>query len=180
MAKLVPEDVATTGGGAGMAASTVAEDEDAGGCGSANGKTSGGEMTQMEEMLLQDEKSTALEVEINSKNVPGQRHDRNSTRKLRNVPSGTSKHQDHDRDIEDDGTKSKQPPVRMSRRTRTQQLGQCSRCGYLSSQAICKACMLLEGLNKNRPKMQIEVGVDDEDGSLSLRRRMEGVALSGG
>jgi cytoplasmic tRNA 2-thiolation protein 1 len=38
-----------------------------------------------------------------------------------------------------------------------QTLGKCERCGYMSSQAICKACMLLEGLNKNRPKTAITV-----------------------
>ncbi len=26
--------------------------------------------------------------------------------------------------------------------------GTCERCGYMSSQAVCKACVLLEGLNK--------------------------------
>lgn len=36
-----------------------------------------------------------------------------------------------------------------------QTLGTCERCGYMSSQAICQACMLLEGLNKNRPQIQI-------------------------
>ena len=56
-----------------------------------------------------------------------------------------------------------------------QQMGQCTRCGYLSSQAICKACMLLEGLNKNRPKMEIRVGVEEENGSPTLTRRMEGL-----
>ncbi|KAI6878425.1 Cytoplasmic tRNA 2-thiolation protein [Hortaea werneckii] len=39
-----------------------------------------------------------------------------------------------------------------------QKLGHCERCGYLSSQTICKACVLLEGLNKARPKTGIEVG----------------------
>ena len=39
-----------------------------------------------------------------------------------------------------------------------QRLGHCERCGYLSSQTICKACVLLEGLNKARPKTGIEVG----------------------
>jgi len=29
--------------------------------------------------------------------------------------------------------------------------GTCQRCGYMSSQDICKACMLLEGLNKGLP-----------------------------
>ncbi|KAI4149736.1 MAG: hypothetical protein LQ340_004468 [Diploschistes diacapsis] len=43
------------------------------------------------------------------------------------------------------------------RRPPKQQMGRCSRCGYLSSQAICQACALLEGLNRSRPR----VGIDD-------------------
>ncbi|PIK52789.1 Cytoplasmic tRNA 2-thiolation protein 1 [Apostichopus japonicus] len=33
--------------------------------------------------------------------------------------------------------------------------GTCTRCGYISSNAICKACTLLEGLNKGLPKLAI-------------------------
>lgn len=36
-----------------------------------------------------------------------------------------------------------------------QVMGKCEKCGYMSSQAMCQACMLLEGLNKNRPQIQI-------------------------
>ena len=36
-----------------------------------------------------------------------------------------------------------------------QTMGQCTKCGYLSSQSVCKACLLLEGLNKSRPKAVI-------------------------
>ncbi|KAK3349912.1 hypothetical protein B0T25DRAFT_549208 [Lasiosphaeria hispida] len=39
--------------------------------------------------------------------------------------------------------------------TTRQVLGKCQRCGYMSSQDICQACTLLEGLNKNRPQIQI-------------------------
>lgn len=31
--------------------------------------------------------------------------------------------------------------------------GVCVRCGYMSSQNICKACVMLEGLNKGQPKL---------------------------
>lgn len=41
-------------------------------------------------------------------------------------------------------TKDKMPTV-----------GKCARCGYISSQKLCKACVLLEGLNKGRPKVDI-------------------------
>ena len=39
--------------------------------------------------------------------------------------------------------------------------------------------MLLEGLNKNRPKMEIEIDVEDEESS-TLRRKMEGIVLAAG
>lgn len=32
---------------------------------------------------------------------------------------------------------------------------ECSRCGYLTSQSVCKACVLLEGLNKGLPGLGI-------------------------
>lgn len=58
---------------------------------------------------------------------------------------------------------------------KTQTMGKCERCGYLSSQKICKACSLLEGLNKSRPKTGIEVGIsmEDEESSTTLMRQME-------
>lgn len=31
----------------------------------------------------------------------------------------------------------------------------CTRCGYVSSQDVCKACVLLEGLNKGLPRLGI-------------------------
>jgi len=33
--------------------------------------------------------------------------------------------------------------------------GSCERCGHVSSMAVCKACVLLEGLNKGKPKLGI-------------------------
>ncbi|PSN44665.1 Cytoplasmic tRNA 2-thiolation protein 1 [Blattella germanica] len=33
--------------------------------------------------------------------------------------------------------------------------GTCSRCGFVSSQKLCKACVLLEGLNRGLPKLGI-------------------------
>ena len=47
---------------------------------------------------------------------------------------------------------------KMHKKVPKQQMGRCVRCGYISSQAICKACMLLEGLNKNRPRIEISHG----------------------
>lgn len=33
--------------------------------------------------------------------------------------------------------------------------GQCERCGYITSQRVCKACVLLEGLNKGLPLLGV-------------------------
>ena len=33
--------------------------------------------------------------------------------------------------------------------------GNCTRCGYISSMEVCKACLLLEGLNKGLPKLGV-------------------------
>ncbi|MCJ1328772.1 nucleotidyltransferase [Thelotrema lepadinum] len=41
------------------------------------------------------------------------------------------------------------------RKAPKQQLRRCIRCNYLSSQAVCQACSLLEGLNKNRPRVEV-------------------------
>lgn len=38
---------------------------------------------------------------------------------------------------------------------RTPVAGTCSRCGYISSQALCKACVLLEGLNKGLARVAV-------------------------
>lgn len=157
MAKLVPQGVSDSKNCQSRKVQLVAADgaeEEAGGCGSANGRTSGGEMAEMEKKL-QEEKAEhrGTEIEITSasigKKLNGQRHDRD--------------------------TKSlKKDPRRLPKQT----LGNCQACGYMSSQAICKACTLLEGLNRNRPKMAIEVGSEEEEESSTLRRRMEGLALA--
>lgn len=50
--------------------------------------------------------------------------------------------------------------------------GTCTQCGYISSQAVCKACMLLEGLNKGLPRLGI--------GKPHKVRRLAGMASSPG
>lgn len=35
-------------------------------------------------------------------------------------------------------------------------LGTCERCNYISSNRICKACVLLEGLNRSRPRIALD------------------------
>lgn len=138
MAKLVPPEIC---GGIGAGTQDVlvvdgeaeAEGEGEGGCGSANGRSSGGEMAAMEEKLRRDEEAKGRETNVT--------------------------------------------PTKSRRKVPKQQMGKCTRCGYLSSQAVCKACMLLEGLNKNRPKTEIVVSVEEEDNSPTLTRRIESLKV---
>lgn len=44
------------------------------------------------------------------------------------------------------------PPVGFDKTS----TGRCERCGYLSSNKLCKACVLLEGLNAGRAKISLE------------------------
>ncbi|MCJ1472249.1 nucleotidyltransferase [Lambiella insularis] len=148
MAKLVPEEV--SGRVRGKDIIIEGEEEGADGCGSTNGRASGGEMADMETRLTSDE-TQSRETEITLSNIQGQKHDRiefplqgNKSRRLKKYP--------------------------------TQHIGYCVRCGYMSSQEVCKACMLLEGLNKNRPKMEIKVDVDEEDGP-TLARKMGALSV---
>ena len=147
MARLVPTEVSA--GSIAKAAEDVlvaeGEVEGGGGCGSANGRSSGGEMADMEKQLLQNENAQHREKEIKS---PGQNHDWNCKY-------------------------SQRTPKKLPK----QQMGKCVRCGYLSSQAVCKACMLLEGLNKNRPRTDIQVGMDEKEDRPTLLRSMEGLTV---
>lgn len=148
MARLVPEEV--SGGCGDNAAKEVlvidGEAEEAGGCGSGNGRASGGEMAAMEQKLQENERAEGRETEVKLKAHAVNGQGNGSGRKGRKLPQ--------------------------------QQMGKCTRCGYLSSQAVCKACMLLEGLNKSRPKTEIKVGVDEEENSPTLSRRMEGLSIA--
>ena len=148
MAKLVPVEV--TGQGTGPKDVLVLDGEAEGenGCGSANGRSSGGEMAIMEDKLRADEEAQEREADTTKQ---GLRHDTRAT-----------------------------VPPRMKKKLPKQQIGKCVRCGYLSSQAVCKACMLLEGLNKNRPKMEITVGIEEEDGGPTMTRRMEALNVGPG
>jgi cytoplasmic tRNA 2-thiolation protein 1 len=163
MAKLVPEQVMGGPKCAGRKDMVLAQDREeedtAGGCDSTNSRSSGSEMADMEWKLREDEKADGREVEITRAQVARWR-DTNST-----IPSSRPGN------LRKGVTERKLP---------RQTLGTCQRCGYMSSQAICKACTLLEGLNKNRPQVEIEIEAEDEDGSSTLRRKVEGIALAAG
>ncbi|KAL8757646.1 MAG: hypothetical protein Q9199_002071 [Rusavskia elegans] len=158
MARLVPPEVSNPGPSAAgtkdIAVVLDGEAEGEGGCGSSNGRASGGEMAVMEQKSRDEEAQDGKETQNGDNEIDftleGQRHDRHK-------PPTAAK------------TSSK------AKRLPKQQLQKCGQCGYLSSQTVCKACMLLEGLNKNRPKTQISVSIEEEDNGPTLTRRMEGL-----
>ncbi|KAH8129022.1 cytoplasmic tRNA 2-thiolation protein 1 [Trichoderma asperellum] len=125
MARLTPDK--------GQGACACDEGEGMGGCGSADAKTSGNDLAQMEASLKEKPTANGLETEITSNATP-KVIDSDDVAKL---PIRQRR--------------SKEPgPVQL------QTLGKCVKCGYMSSQAMCQACTLLEGLNKNRPEISIE------------------------
>lgn len=160
MAQLVPKELAGSISCRGAAAgrSGVAEvehedeDEAVGGCGSVNGRTGGGEMAAMEGKLKEDEAAAGLETEITSSSLDGTRA------------------------LQTKGPRRRNPMLKSSGKARGPQMGQCARCGYLSSQDICKACMLLEGLNKSRPRVSIGFGLEDTSNLQS--KGLENVAIA--
>ena len=161
MAKLVPEEV--TGSKQcksqkALLSSADDEVEGSGGCGS-SGRASGGEMAEIEKKLQENEEGSTREINVMS------------------LASNVTNGQNHDR-IKKQDSRIKPKKARASRKL-PQTLGTCKKCGYMSSQDICKACVLLEGLNKNRPKMEIEIDVEDEESS-TLRRKVEGLTLAAG
>ncbi|KAH9437870.1 hypothetical protein MCOR02_001516 [Pyricularia oryzae] len=136
MARLVPSEISGSScacNGEGEATQEYPEGEP-GGCGSANGRSSGGEMAEMEARLRKNQDSAALEVDVGA--LENQKKDADAQRTMR-VPIRNA-------------------PAKGKGGTVTRQvLGTCIRCGYMSSQAICQACTLLDGLNKNRPQIQV-------------------------
>ena len=133
VARLVPGESPSSCGCKGKKTTpVVAVEDDIGGCGSTNGRTPGNEMAAMEKQLRENEASEGLEIDVTK--VMSQKKDA-ATDKQRELPVRNA-------------NKNSKPITR-------QVLGNCKRCGYMSSQDICQACMLLEGLNKNRPQIQI-------------------------
>jgi cytoplasmic tRNA 2-thiolation protein 1 len=149
-----------------MAKLVPGNDDGCGGCGSANGRTAGGEMAKVEQQLALNESAAehGLEVEITTASINKVQNDA--------VPLKDGKK----------GGKNKAPPA-PSRKLPKQVMGQCKICGYLSSQQICKACMLLDGLNKNRPKNKIELGYEEQEEAhrvTGATNGMEHLTVNGG
>ncbi|KAI1327427.1 hypothetical protein F5Y16DRAFT_372010 [Xylariaceae sp. FL0255] len=117
--------------------STQVEEEAVGGCGSSNGREGSSDMAVMEKQLQANEKaeSAGLETKISIQNP---KEDESSRAKQAKEEQG----------------KKKNDIIILPIRTK-QKLGVCERCGYMSSQKLCQACTLLEGLNKNRAEITL-------------------------
>ncbi|KAI1500875.1 hypothetical protein F5X99DRAFT_409646 [Biscogniauxia marginata] len=111
-----------------------ADDENVGGCSSTNGRAAGGEMAAMEKRLRENEaaETAGLEIEISVTKPDDRCHDRQKKTKQPLKPGNSGL------------------PIIPK-----QKLGNCEKCGYMSSQRLCQACNLLDGLNKNRPEITI-------------------------
>lgn len=172
MARLVPgANGVPTNAGSEVAASETQEDER--GCGSSNGKSDGGEMAAMDRKLAESEQREVgddeVEIRLPTPAAHRKHHDaiRSNEMSSQTESSLHIQGQDHDRQhdlapsVVSVRTKQEKKSNRKTKGDTTgpkQTLGQCERCGYLSSQSVCKACVLLEGLNKARPRTYIEVG----------------------
>lgn len=162
MAKLVPgKDGDKACGGTGCGSVTQAlPDEDEGGCGSAQGRGSGGDMAKMERTLAQNDMaaSAGLETEVT----------------LASVGAGSNKKNRKSKDQGRGALAHKQASKRLPQQT----MGKCAKCGYISSQTVCKACTLLEGLNKSRPKTTIGLSATEDGGEKTVRESMKDVSIA--
>lgn len=75
-------------------------------------------------------------------------------------------------------TRQQNPANEAARRRRVQPtLGRCERCGYLSSNRLCKACVLLEGLNAGRPKVAVDTTANPSAGAALLTKQLESLTF---
>ncbi|ERF74213.1 Cytoplasmic tRNA 2-thiolation protein 1 [Endocarpon pusillum Z07020] len=156
MARLVPPELLSSSSCDG---GIDGEEGATSGCGSTKGRSGHGEMVDMEKRLAENEAASTQETEVTLSSANDRPRD---AVQAKPKPKPFS--------IHDKRQKGR-------RKAAAQQMGKCERCGYLSSQTICKACLLLEGLNRNRPKTTIEIGVEDEDSSTTLMRQVASLEI---
>ncbi|KAK4145235.1 uncharacterized protein C8A04DRAFT_10806 [Dichotomopilus funicola] len=135
MARLVPRDTSSSCSCKEQknAAPIALAEDDVGGCGSQNGRTPGNEMAAMDKQLRDNEVHEKFEIDVAKVISEGKKTGPEKQQwglPTRNGNSATGA-------------------------VGGQVLGNCERCGYMSSQATCQACTLLDGLNKNRAQIQI-------------------------
>ncbi|KAK3994566.1 hypothetical protein QBC44DRAFT_322288 [Cladorrhinum sp. PSN332] len=137
MARLVPGESGSSCVCKGQKAPAPATvEDDISGCGSSQGGVvPGGEMAAMDKQLRENEEHAGLEIDISKTMAEDKQGVKGTAEKAIPIRSGN--------------------PASKGNSGPRQVLGNCKRCGYMSSQEICQACTLLEGLNKNRPQIQL-------------------------
>lgn len=78
----------------------------------------------------------------------------------------------HEQEINPDGSVS----LGREKKMEFKDGNRCEKCGYLSSNRICKACMLLAGLEMNRAKVSID-GNTSVDGAAKLTKTLEALTF---
>jgi len=159
MARYVP--VESGGPGSQSNVEAVATSVDSGNTGCSSGGTARevSEMAALERDLEQEQETAeqALELEITSTS----KNERHHLWRPSNLPTpGLLANEPVEAKL-----KAKKSSLRPTKTVR-QRMGQCERCGYLSSQVICKACILLEGLNRSRPRTSVAVDRGQDDSLL--------------
>ncbi|KAL2879175.1 cytosolic thiouridylase subunit Ctu1 [Colletotrichum sp. CLE4] len=114
----------------------VAEDDFVAGCGSQQSKGLETEIAQLDTSLSQATLAKSQETDF----TPAPSSSPNTAKKTQK-PSETPK--------------SRPGQAQTAPSAPLQTLGKCERCGYMSSQAICQACLLVDGLNKNKAQIRL-------------------------
>ena len=125
------EDLARLTPDKGQTACACDDNEGMSGCGSSVGRSMGGGIKKIASTGHDGQQTEALETEIASSGTIVAAEQKPVVLPLR----------------------KRKPKEQTSGRLQT--MGQCVRCGYMSSQSICQACTLVEGLNKNRADITI-------------------------
>jgi cytoplasmic tRNA 2-thiolation protein 1 len=167
MAKLVPGYEDSCAGK--CAASTAMVDEEEAGCGSAAGRSGGGEMSKMEEQLSLNQKADeeSLETEIKLPAPTTAAAAAAAAAAITTTTTAAVPIRAKGKKVK--GAKAANGP-QSGKPVTKQTMGSCENCGYLSSQKVCKACVLLDGLNKNRPRVAIETSADGDVTSMQQAR----------
>ena len=168
MARLVPgaEPIASCGcaGKSGQDKKTkstsaipIGDDDDegggGGGCGSQAGRSSGNELAAMEVQLKSNEEAEGLETDMAALFLARKQNQLDGDGPAEAQPIKPKRPASIVSTITSAATAASRPQGRHA--VSKQVLGTCQKCGYMSSQAMCQACTLLEGLNKNRPRIEL-------------------------
>ncbi|KAF4780891.1 PP-loop family protein [Colletotrichum scovillei] len=114
----------------------VAEDDFIAGCGSQQSKGLATEIAQLDASLSQTTLTKSQETDFTTAPSPSLK----IGKKIQNSP---------------ETPRPRHGQAQATTSAPLQTLGKCEKCGYMSSQAICQACLLVDGLNKNKAQISL-------------------------